>query len=61
MADWFDDVEEKDRDKVKKLYTEAKNESEKINVLKDWHQKGYANIDAIKNLEEYFKFTLTLH
>jgi hypothetical protein len=40
----------------KDLYSRAKTSEEKVKVLKEWHPKGYVNLDPIKNLEEYFKY-----
>lgn len=56
MYNWINDVPEKDREIVSKLFKKAKTFNDKIEVLKKWHPKGYLNLDPIKNLEEYFKY-----
>lgn len=56
MKNWFDDIQEKDRDKAKDLYDKAKNLKEKTKVLIEWHPKGYANLEPVRSLEQYFKY-----
>lgn len=56
MKEWFIDVPEKDRDRAKDLYSQAKTFEKKLDVLKQWHPKAYVNLDPIRNLEEYFKY-----
>ena len=38
MKDWFADVPEKDRDKVKDLYSQAKTFETTLEVLRSWGQ-----------------------
>lgn len=56
MKNWFDDIPEKDRDKVKDLYSKAKNLEKKTNILREWHPKGHVNLEPIRSLEQYFKY-----
>lgn len=56
MEDWFNNIQGKDRDKVKDLYSKAKTLEEKTRVLREWHPKGYVNLEPIRNLEQYFKY-----
>jgi len=54
--DWIDEIIEKDKDKVRKLFNNAKTIEDKSRVLQDWHPQAFANLKPIKNLEEYFKY-----
>ncbi len=56
MEDWFNNIQGKDQDKAKDLYSKAKTLEEKTKVLREWHPKGYANLEPIRNLEQYFKY-----
>lgn len=56
MSNWIDDVLEKDREKVKRLYNKATTFEAKTALLKNWHPKGHVTLSPIRNLEEYFKY-----
>jgi hypothetical protein len=57
MEDWLNSVPEEESEHVKQLYAKAGSFKEKAKVLMDWHPKAYANLEPIRNLEEYFKYT----
>lgn len=56
MGEWFDDVPEIDRDRVRESYNKARTLENKISILRNWHPKGHLNLAPIKNLEEYFRY-----
>lgn len=56
MKSWLDEVQDKDCEKVKKLYAKAKTFENRLKVIREWHPRNYLNVKPINTLEEYFKY-----
>jgi hypothetical protein len=54
MEDWFKEIDDDNREKVKREYKNARNLEDQIKVLHNWHPKGYLNPEPIKHLEDFF-------
>jgi hypothetical protein len=56
MTTWLSDVPEQYRERIGTLFSDAANDTEKVEVLSKWHPEGHVNLRPIKTLEEYFRF-----
>jgi len=56
MIQWYDELADNIKKTVLEKLSIIKNDEDLIDILKDYHPKGYLNIEPIQTLEEYFKY-----
>lgn len=55
MDKWIEELDKDKQDKIRKSFTKAKNDDERLNILYNNHPKGQINIEPVKHLDDFFK------
>ena len=56
LNEWINDVAKEDQEKVLDLFHKANTFKKRLDILQEWHPKGYINLVPISTLEDYFKY-----